>query len=222
MFAGSPAAVLPPDPNTSWWVIRAGRGLYTRTVSLSLWGRLFVVSVIVQACVVVALNVTVSVVVGDCLTVILLGVSSLTTLFMSYFAVEAVRTENAYQCARASAARPHAPDATPPHRPAHALLPTRCLRARAHRPQALGVRRDDDGVASGLPAPDHRQAGGAGQTGEREREPAAQAAADGISRLRPRPSDVRPRRAPPAAPSARRGRTRARVGMMTKGVCVAE
>lgn len=82
---------------SEWFIIRRGRGLYTRTLSLPLWTRLFVPCTFLQTAILVGVNVAISVLADDCLTALVLGLSSLTTLFMCYFAVEAVRTENAYQ-----------------------------------------------------------------------------------------------------------------------------
>ena len=83
----------------AWFITRRGRGLYTRTTALPLSSRFYVLAVLVQAVVIIAVNVIISVLVNDCLSALVLGLASVTTLFMSYFAIEAVRTENRYQLA---------------------------------------------------------------------------------------------------------------------------
>lgn len=82
-----------------WFVTRRGRGLYTRTVALPLWARFFLPCTILQSAILIGINVAIGVLAEDCLTWLILALSSLVTLFMCYFAIEAVRTENAYQCA---------------------------------------------------------------------------------------------------------------------------
>lgn len=82
---------------SNFYIIRRGRGLYTRTVQLPVWSRFFVPCTILQAAILIGINIAVSILTDDCLTYLVLGLSSLTTLFMCYFAVEAVRTENIYQ-----------------------------------------------------------------------------------------------------------------------------
>ena len=52
-----------------------------------------------QTLVLVGVNTAISVLTDDCLSTLLLTLGSVTTLFMAYFAIEAVRTENRYQLA---------------------------------------------------------------------------------------------------------------------------
>ena len=47
----------------------------------------------------IGINAAISVIAGDCLTSLILALGSLTIVFMCYFALEAVRTENMYQLA---------------------------------------------------------------------------------------------------------------------------
>ena len=61
------------------------------------WGRIFVPVVVVQMIVLITLNTVVAVLLNDCLATMLTVLSSLGTVFMTYFAVEAVRTDNIYQ-----------------------------------------------------------------------------------------------------------------------------
>ena len=61
------------------------------------WGRIFVPVVVVQMIVLITLNTVVAVLLNDCLATMLTVLSSLGTIFMTYFAVEAVRTDNIYQ-----------------------------------------------------------------------------------------------------------------------------
>jgi hypothetical protein len=82
-----------------WWTSQRGRGLYTRTVSLPLRSRLYVLAVLAQALVLIGVNTAISVLTADCPSTLMLTLGSLTTLFMGYFAIEAVRTENKYQLA---------------------------------------------------------------------------------------------------------------------------
>eukprot|EP00900_Chrysochromulina_parva_P000924 jgi/Chrpa1/10832/Chrysochromulina_OHIO_Genome00017388-RA len=63
------------------------------------WGRIFVPVVVVQMIVLITLNTVVAVLLNDCLATMLTVLSSLGTVFMTYFAVEAVRTDNIYQLA---------------------------------------------------------------------------------------------------------------------------
>ena len=83
----------------SLFVTRRGRGLYTRTMTLPLSSRFYVLAVLVQAVVLIGVNTAISILTADCLSALVLGLGSVTTLFMSYFAIEAVRTENRYQLA---------------------------------------------------------------------------------------------------------------------------
>ena len=53
--------------------------------------------VVVQMIVLITLNTVVAVLLNDCLATMLTVLSSLGTVFMTYFAVEAVRTDNIYQ-----------------------------------------------------------------------------------------------------------------------------
>jgi len=92
----------PALPATGWWISRRGRGSFVRTFSMPIWSRVFVTCVVLQTVVLVALNISVAVLLQDCLALLLSGLASLGVLFMSYFAIEAVRTENIYQCVRAN------------------------------------------------------------------------------------------------------------------------
>ena len=93
------AASRPPalPPREEWWLMHSGRGYLSRTVALPVCSRIFVVCVLLQAVVIIGVNTTISVLISDCLSTLVLGLSSSVTLFMSYFAVEAVRTDNSYQ-----------------------------------------------------------------------------------------------------------------------------
>ena len=82
------------------WFIRRGRDMHTRTVALPLWSRFFVPCTVLQALLLIGANTVLSILVEDCLTTLVLALSSLTVLFMCYFAIEAVRTENKHQCVR--------------------------------------------------------------------------------------------------------------------------
>lgn len=82
-----------------WYITRRGRGLYTRSVALPLWARFFVPCTLLQSAILIGVNVAIGILSDDCLTSLILGISSLVTLFMCYFAIEAVRTENSYQYA---------------------------------------------------------------------------------------------------------------------------
>lgn len=64
---------------------------------MPVWGRVFVPCVVLQTAVLVGINTAVAVLVQDCLSTLLMVLASLGTVFMTYFAVEAVRTENIYQ-----------------------------------------------------------------------------------------------------------------------------
>ena len=83
----------------SWWITRRGRGLYTRTTALPLTSRFYVLAVLIQAAVLIGVNTAIAVLVQDCLSTLVLGLANLTTVFMSYFAIEAIRTENRHQLA---------------------------------------------------------------------------------------------------------------------------
>ena len=87
----------------------AARGAYLRTVENPVWSRIFVQCIALHALVLVGISVAVAVLESDCHFSLLLSLASMTTLFMSYFALEAVRTENVYQCAFPPP--PHAPPA---------------------------------------------------------------------------------------------------------------
>jgi hypothetical protein len=78
------------------WIAKATA---SRTVALPLWGRIFVPCTLIEAVVLIGINIAISVIMRDCLTSLLLALSSVTILFMCYFAIEAVRTENVYQLA---------------------------------------------------------------------------------------------------------------------------
>ena len=83
-----------------WYVVRrivGGSLLYTRTTELSFWGRAFVPFVLLQALLTVGLSLSLVVIAADCRVSILLALLTLAVLAAGYFAVEAVRTENAYQ-----------------------------------------------------------------------------------------------------------------------------
>jgi hypothetical protein len=83
-----------------WYVVRrivGGSLLYTRTTELSFWGRAFVPFVLLQALLTVGLSLSLVVIAADCRVSILLALLTLAVLAAAYFAVEAVRTENAYQ-----------------------------------------------------------------------------------------------------------------------------
>ena len=83
-----------------WYVVRrivGGSLLYTRTTELSVWGRAFVPCVLLQALLTVGLSLSLVVIAADCRVSILLALLTLAVLAAAYFAVEAVRTENAYQ-----------------------------------------------------------------------------------------------------------------------------
>ena len=95
VWASRPPAV--PPVADGWWVTQTGRGIYTRTVALPLWGKVFVQCVILQTFVLIGVNVAIAVLIADCFMILILALASLTTLFMSYFAVDAVRSENVYQ-----------------------------------------------------------------------------------------------------------------------------
>ena len=93
---------VPPRPQ-NWGPLGAvytrGRGAYLRTVENPVWSRIFVLCVALHTLVLVGINVAVGLLESDCHFTLLLSLASMTTLFMSYFALEAVRTENVYQCA---------------------------------------------------------------------------------------------------------------------------
>ena len=83
-----------------WYVERRIVGaslLYTRTTELSVWGRAFVPAVLLQALLTLGLSLSLVVLAADCRVSILLALLTLAVLAAAYFAVEAVRTENAYQ-----------------------------------------------------------------------------------------------------------------------------
>ena len=83
-----------------WYVVRrivGGSLLYTRTTELSVWGRAFVPCVLLQALLTLGLSLSLAVIAADCRVSILLALLTLAVLAAAYFAVEAVRTENAYQ-----------------------------------------------------------------------------------------------------------------------------
>ena len=82
-----------------WWTTRRGRGVYTRTTELPLTSRFYVVVVIVQAVILIGVNIAIAVLVDDCLSALVLTLASVTILFMSYFAIEAIRTDNRHQLA---------------------------------------------------------------------------------------------------------------------------
>ena len=92
----SSAPALPEDAR-GWWILQRGRGRFVRTISMPFWGRIFVPVVVVQMIVLITLNTVVAVLLNDCLATMLTVLSSLGTIFMTYFAVEAVRTDNIYQ-----------------------------------------------------------------------------------------------------------------------------
>ena len=92
----SSAPALPEDVR-GWWILQRGRGRFVRTISMPFWGRIFVPVVVVQMIVLITLNTVVAVLLNDCLATMLTVLSSLGTVFMTYFAVEAVRTDNIYQ-----------------------------------------------------------------------------------------------------------------------------
>ena len=74
--------------------------MYTRTIALPLWARIFVPSAFAQCAVLICVDGTVAVLTGgSCFWILTAGLASVTSLFMAYFAVEAVRTENIYQLA---------------------------------------------------------------------------------------------------------------------------
>ena len=81
------------------WLVQRGRGMYTRTVQTPVFGRALVIFVSVQASISVASNVFLAVEPEhrSCLATIYCALLSLAALFIVYFAVEAVRTENPYQ-----------------------------------------------------------------------------------------------------------------------------
>ena len=82
-----------------WCVTRRGPGPITRTVVIPLWAGIFVPCVILQSLVLVGVCTAIAILTDDCFSTLILGLASLTTLFMAYFAVEAVRKEDVYQLA---------------------------------------------------------------------------------------------------------------------------
>ena len=75
-----------------WWLLsRAPR------TAIPLWGRVFIGCNLLQLVVTIGVNVTISVLTGDCSTSLMLALASLTVGFMVYFAIEAMRTENIAQ-----------------------------------------------------------------------------------------------------------------------------
>lgn len=62
-----------------------------------MWGKIFVPTVLVQGLTTTGLSLSLAVVSHDCLACIVLALFTLAILFASYFAIEAVRTENVYQ-----------------------------------------------------------------------------------------------------------------------------
>ena len=85
----------------AWFVVHRtmgqGPALTTRTTELSMWGKIFVPTVLVQGLTTTGLSLSLAVVSTDCLASIVLAIFTLAILFASYFAIEAVRTENVYQ-----------------------------------------------------------------------------------------------------------------------------
>ena len=142
-----------------WFVTRRGRGLYTRTVALPLWARFFLPCTILQSAILIGINVAIGVLAEDCLTWLILALSSLVTLFMCYFAIEAVRTENAYQCAFLL------PNPTPAVCCARLKLSFSRLHTRAHAPpqnhraQARGLLQYDVCLPERVPAAHHGHVG---------------------------------------------------------------
>ena len=96
-----PLAAAPMDDTLASWfgTRRRGRGLYTRTTALSLSSKIYVILVVTQAVVLLSVNTALSVITDDCLSTLVLGLGSVSVLFMSYFAIEAVRNDNRYQLA---------------------------------------------------------------------------------------------------------------------------
>ena len=125
---------LVPDPAQTWWYSQRGRGLNTRTFALPAGGRVFVPFVLIQTVVTVSLNITLAVHSGDCMVILQMGAVILSILFMAYFAIESVRTENHYQCAARSPLNLKGPtSSTPLH------LPERSCRI---APQAARIHAD--------------------------------------------------------------------------------
>ncbi|KAL1506918.1 hypothetical protein AB1Y20_007782 [Prymnesium parvum] len=85
-----------PDATRSWWISQRGRGMQARTVPLPAAGRAFVPSVLVHTLATVGLNLALCLG-ADCMLLLELGLSALVAVFVAYFAIEAVRTENQYQ-----------------------------------------------------------------------------------------------------------------------------
>ena len=89
-------------PGRRLWIAQRGRGLWTRTVETPVYGRVFVVCALVQASVLVATDTVLALRSGDCITVAATSLLTVSAIFIVYFAVEAIRTENVYQLAAAT------------------------------------------------------------------------------------------------------------------------
>ena len=71
--------------------------MFMRTLTLPIWGRVFVPCVLAHTLILLGVELAIAVLANDCLTWLFMGLASLSLVFMCYFALEAVRTENFWQ-----------------------------------------------------------------------------------------------------------------------------